>query len=345
MSNILNDLWAREVAAAPTLAIQDMFAKCYTEVKAHSRVMVAVSGGSDSDILMDTVHRLDPERKAVYVFFNTGLEYAATKRHLKDLEEKYGIEIVWIPPVLPIPACCRKYGVPFWSKRVSDNISRLQRHNFKWEDRPFEELFAEYPNCKAALMWWCNAWPKKDNGKESSFNISYTPWLKEFMLENPPDFAISKKCCDKAKREPADKWEKEHDFDLNCTGVRKAEKGQRSTGFKSCFTQSYAGADTYRPLFWLSDQDKRDYKEHYGIVNSDCYEVWGMARTGCCGCPFGKEFEQELALMQQHEPKMYKAAVKIFGKSYDYTRRYLAYREKMQIVNKYGYEQLKIDGI
>ena len=110
----------------------------------------------------------------------------------------------------------------------------------------------------------------------------------------------------------------------------------RAKAHKTCFTQNFAGADTFRPLFWLTDQDKIDYKEHYGVVNSDCYEIWGMDRTGCCGCPFGKNFEQELCLMQQYEPKMYKAALKIFGKSYDYTRKFLQFREEMKVVVRDG---------
>lgn len=325
-----SDLNKNVVMLAPTGPILDMLAKVLQVVARHESIMVAVSGGSDSDILLDVIYRLDPHRKARYVFFNTGLETDATRRHLRDLEEKYGIKIEWIPPVMPIPTCCRKYGQPFWSKRFSEYIYRLQRHGFRWEDEPFEVLYAKYPNCKVALKWWCNEWPKRDNGKESSFNIAYAPYLKEFMIANPPTFAISSKCCEKAKKEPAKKFQDSEDFDLSCNGIRKLEKGARADSFKSCFSTSAEGLDLFRPLFWLSDSDKLDYKKHYGITNSDCYEVWGMHRTGCCGCPFGKDFEQELVLLQQYEPKMYKAAMKIFGDSYDYTRRYLAFRDRMQ---------------
>lgn len=323
----------RIVVDAPTFPIQDMLSKVMYEVATHERIMVAISGGSDSDILLDAVHRFDPEKKAVYVFNNTGLEYNATKRHLTELEEKYGITIEWAPPILPIPTCCKKYGVPFWSKRVSEYIYRLNRHNFKWEDKPFEELYAEYPRCKAALRWWCNQYERRNNGAESALNIAYAPYLKEYIMANPPQFAISAKCCQKAKKEPAEKYEKSHNFDLSCTGLRRAEGGNRATAFTTCVTRTFSGPDTFRPLFWLTDQDKQDYKEHYGLKNSDCYEVWGMKRTGCCGCPYGKEFEQELELMQQYEPRFYKAVLNIFGDSYEYTRGYLRFREEMKKLN------------
>lgn len=333
MCDIYAELMTDVVCKAPTAPILDALSKAWAEIKHHEKIMVAISGGSDSDVLMDIFHRLDLEKKATYVYFNTGMEYAAMKRHLRELEEKYNIKIEWVDPVLPIPTCCRRYGVPFWSKQVSEYIYRLQRHWFTWEDRPFDELIKEFPKCRAALRWWCNDWPRKDNGKESAFNIAYIPWLKEFMVANPPQFAISAKCCEKAKKEPAAKYEASHAFDLNCTGVRKAEGGARAN-FKTCFTEKSTGADTYRPIFWLTDKDKQDYKEHYGVVNSDCYEVWGLTRTGCPGCPYGKDFELELELMQQYEPKFYKAACTIFGDSYEYTRNFMQFREDMK--NKQG---------
>lgn len=316
--------------APENLAIQDALGKCLVQIRNHDRIVAAISGGADSDVMTDLIIRCGGKDKTIFVFFNTGLEYDATKRQLKHLEEKYGIEIQILPPIKPIPLCVREYGQPFWSKRVSDYIYRLQRHNFQWEDEPFEALLKKYPRCRAALRWWCNAWPAKDNGQSSSFGISYIPWLKEFMIKNPPDFKISAKCCDYAKKVPVKKFMDSGDFDLNCTGVRKAEGGTRATAYKTCYTQALAGADQYRPLFWFTNADKAEYDAHYGIEHSDCYRVWGMKRTGCAGCPFGKDFEEELALAEKYEPKFHKAMLKVFGESYEYTRKYLAFREEMK---------------
>lgn len=317
---------------APTLPILDLFAKAYSVIGRHFRILVFVSGGSDSDIMLDAIYKIDVDKKARYIYCGTGMEYEATKRHLKELEEKYGIEIEKVDPILPIPTCCRKYGVPFWSKRVSEMIYRLQRHNFKWEDRPFDELIQEYPRCRAALRWWCNEHPRKDNGAESSLNIAYAPGLKEYMVANPPQAPMSAKCCQKAKKEPAEKFEAAQNADLVCTGLRRSEGGIRSIAFKNCFSARSDSdkADKFRPIFWLTDKDKRDYKAHYGIVHSECYEDWGMDRTGCPGCPYGKNFEQELELMQKYEPKLYRAAIKVFGASYEYTRGYLRFREELK---------------
>lgn len=304
--------------------IQSTIIKCYDHVQDHNKIMCAVSGGYDSDIMLDLIIRCGGGNKTDFYWYDTGLEYDATREHIAFLEEKYEIHIRPVSPKKAIPTCVKDYGVPFWSKYVSDMISRLQRYGFQWEDGGFDELWAKYPRCKSALRWWCNAW-----GESSRFNIAYTPGLKEFICQNPPPMPISDMCCVKAKKEPAHELENSG-YDLACTGVRKAEGGKRATSHKTCFDRVLFGADNYRPLFWWSGADKDAYRRHYGIVRSDCYEVWGMERTGCAGCPFGKDFERELDLVRVFEPKHYRAMLAVFGRSYDYTRRFLEFREKLK---------------
>lgn len=117
------------------------------------------------------------------------------------------------------------------SKQVSEFIQRLQRHKFKFEDKSFDELYAEYPKCKSALQWWCN------RNKTYSFNISGHKYLKEFLIANPPTFNISNKCCKYAKKalgnkgnyyEVIKKWV--GDLMPRCEGV--AEKKTRKKSAK-----------------------------------------------------------------------------------------------------------------
>lgn len=303
------------------IEVFDSLVKTATKIRNYDNILCAISGGSDSDILLDMFSMLDFEKKVHYVFFDTGLEYAATKEHIKLLQQKYGVEIKTEKAVKPIPLCCRTYGQPFISKQVSEFISRLQRYCFKWEDKPLEELLLEYPKCRAALRWWCN-----DFGEKSSFNIERNKYLKEFMIENPPTFRISNKCCTYAKKKVAQRYIKQNEIDLNVTGVRKAEGGTRATAYKSCFTVKSEGADEYRPIFWYKQENKEVYERHYGVTHSRCYRDYGLKRTGCAGCPFGRDFENELKIIKKHEPKLYKAVNNIFGDSYRYTRKYRAYR-------------------
>jgi 3'-phosphoadenosine 5'-phosphosulfate sulfotransferase (PAPS reductase)/FAD synthetase len=261
-----------------------------------------------------------------YVFFNTGMEYEATIEHIRYLERRYGITIHRERAVVPVPRGCREHGVPFLSKKISQYIMRLQRHGFRWEDRPIDELMMEYPRCKAALRWWCNDW-----GENSQVNINRRRYLKEFMIQNPPDFKISDSCCDGAKKKTAKRIVKLYKPDLSVQGVRKAEGGARGVAINSCFSEVAGGVDVYRPVFWWKSFDKAEYDNKFQLCHSECYTKYGLGRTGCACCPFGRNFEQELEAARIHEPKLYNLANAVFGKSYEYTREYLKFREEMKL--------------
>ena len=279
--------------------------------------------------MLDLIIRCGGADKTTFVFFNTGLEYEATKRQIQYLNDRYGIEIQVITPVKPIPLCVKQHGVPFWSKHVSEMMMRLQKHGFQWEDEPIDVLLEKYPKCKSALQWWCND-HKGTETRPSSLNIAYVRWLKEFIIANPPNFRISNKCCHYAKKEPVKKYMKSKNFDLSCVGIRQAEGGVRATKYKNCYTAELEGADQYRPLFWFTDADKKAYDGHYNIRHSDCYEVWGMKRTGCAGCPFNLKWKEELMLAEKHEPKFHKAMMKVFSQSYTYRLEFEKFREEMR---------------
>lgn len=310
---------------------QDSLLSAPVKIDPFQRVMVSISGGSDSDIVIDLMAKTVKDMsKLHFVFFDTGLEYQATKDHLVYLEEKYGIQIERLRPKKPLPTCSREFGEPFISKLVSEYMMRLQRHGFQWEDGSYEELLVKYPKCTSALKWWCNAW-----GEGSSFNISRNKWLKEFIQANPPQFRISNKCCQYVKKKPAIDYKKEKDIDLSITGLRKAEGGVRAKMYKTCFTKREGEVSDYRPIWWYTDEDKKSYEDACGIVHSECYIKYGLKRTGCAGCPFGRNFEDELKVIQEFEPKLYKAVNKVFGNSYEYTRRYREFAKEMNAHDKY----------
>lgn len=323
--------FAHILSEAPdNFVIQDALARCVEVLSEHDKVLCAVSGGADSDVMLDMIIRCGGKEKTTFAFCDTGLEYDATKRHLTYLQDKYGIDIATLRPKKTIPASCREFGVPFWGKFASEMMYRLQFHGFQWEDEPFETLTVRYPGCKTALAWWCNV----QKGNTTQFVIGRSPYLKEYIMSNPPQFRISNKCCEYAKKKAMHDFERAGNFDLVCTGVRKSEGGIRANAFKNCFTPQENGVDAFRPVFWLRDCDKECYCNHYGITHSRCYTEYGLCRTGCFGCPLGKRFEDELKSIEQFEPKLLKAANSIFADSYEYTRDYLRFREHMKTQNK-----------
>ena len=234
----------------------------------------SISGGSDSDIVLDLIHKVDEDGRVKYFWIDTGLEYSATKEHLDYLEQKYGITIERVKPDKPIPNCVKQYGIPFLSKYVSEQMMRLQAHRFQWEDESLEVLLQRYPRCKTALQWWCGERYSDEDGvqKISRFSIYRNRFLKEFIMQNPPDFSISNKCCEYAKKKPAKRIVKEHDADLDITGIRQAEGGIRSAAYKTCFSESKSkGCNTFRPVFWYTDGDKKDYEQLFDVQHSRCY--------------------------------------------------------------------------
>lgn len=306
--------------------IADMAAKCEGVLSTHSRALVSVSGGSDSDVMVDLVERVRAATgtEVAYVWFDTGLEYRATREHLTWLEERYGIGIERRRAERPIPTCCREFGQPFLSKYASGMIEALQSVGFGFEDEPYDVLLRRYGAQTSALKWWTNGWTR--TGEPGWYDIGSTRWLKEFMAENPPTFPISARCCEFAKKRVSHAAERESGADVVLLGVRRAEGGIRAS-HKTCFDRGGRGIDTYRPLFWLADADKAAYDRLFGIRHSDCYEVWGFRRTGCVGCPFNSRCLAEIGVAGRYEPGMERAARRVFADSYEYTAEFDDYRD------------------
>lgn len=278
----------------------------------HKSICVSVSGGSDSDIIVHMIATYFRNflGKIHFVFVNTGLEYRATLLHLDYLEKRYEIKIDRVKGV-PIPLAVKQNGVPFVSKRVSDYLSRLQLHKFDFSNVTVNEGVEKFGRCRAALRWWCNDW-----GNNSMFNIDRNMGLKEFLMNEKPNIPFSAECCHISKKKPLVGYQRSVDADLIINGSRKNEGGTRASSHNSCFKQGRDGVDLYMPLYYWDNDTKAYYKKAEGIVYSDCYEVWGMRRTGCVGCPFALKREEELSILSKNEPLLYKACCNVFGESY-----------------------------
>ena len=324
----LLELLNQEPSIIPKNAtVLDNFVKAYSIINKpqYKTIFCSISGGSDSDVMMDIIYKVDVNKKVTYVWFDTGLEYEATKMHIKYLEKKYDVKIMREKAIKPIPTTCREYGQPFLSKDVSQYLERLQKKNFDFKDYPYDYMLEHFG--RHIAEWWCNC---KDNDR---FNINRNLFLKEFLIAYPPKFRISNKCCNLAKKDVSKSLIKKYNVDLMIMGVRQAEGGIRAQIYKNCFSEESHGAAQYRPLWWYNNEDKKDYEDYCGIVHSDCYKKYGFKRTGCCCCPYGwvhNELLKELEAIRLNEPKLYKAVNNVFKDSYEYTRQYLQFRKEMK---------------
>lgn len=326
-------------APAKFQAIQSIIAKRLTE---HPNAMCSYSGGSDSDIM---IHLIENTRKIFglpevkYFFFNTGLEMDATKRHVKETAELYGVEIQTIRPKKSIVQATREYGQPFVSKIMSAGLECVQKKNIplsiadeyaQAEDKAAKrkELKIRYPGCEQAINFLCCCNSAGEPRPDIQLVINSSKYMLDFIKENPIPFRVSNHCCDVCKKAPAHIIEKQ--FDMVITGERRDEGGMRSVprsdSSTMCFAETANGKFRLRPLYYVSDADKQWYKNYHGIHYSDAYEVYGLKRTGCCGCSISARAISDLEKIRPYEPNVVKAAWAIFGDSYRYRERYNEYK-------------------
>ncbi|MCC8136208.1 MAG: phosphoadenosine phosphosulfate reductase family protein [Ruminococcus sp.] len=330
-------------APAKFMAIESIIA---SRLQQHPKAICSYSGGSDSDIMIDMIERvrrtfnLPPVK---YIFFNTGLEMAATKRHVKETAEKYGVEIETVRPKVNVVTATRKYGLPFMSKIRAAGLEAVQQNNIPFEihdeywaaeDKKAkrQELKERYPKSQSAINFLCCCNSAGEPRPNIQLVINSSAYMLDFIKENPIPFKVSNKCCTYCKKNIAHKVQK--GFEMIITGERRDEGGMRSVPRSDnttlCFTETADGQFRLRPLYYVSDADKEWYKKYYKIRYSDAYEIYGFTRTGCCGCSISSRAVEDLEKLKPYEPNLYRAAWNVFGASYRYRQKYDDYRHKRQ---------------
>ena len=330
-------------------AIRSIIAKRLIE---HPNAVCSYSGGSDSDILL---HLIESVRKEFdlppvkYAFFNTGLEMKAIKRHVRDMAEKYGVEITEYRPKKNIIIATREYGLPFVSKIMSAGLEGMQKKNIPLsiydeynnaDDKAakYRELAERYPGCKTTINFLCCCNSKGEPRPDIQLVINSSDYMLDFIKENPIPFKVSNRCCEVCKKATAHSVQK--NYEMVITGEHRDEGGMRSVPRKDstsmCFSETADGKFRLRPLYYVSNKDKAWYKEHYGIRYSDAYEVYGLTRTGCCGCAISSKAIDDLEKIRPFEPNLVKAAWNVFGASYIYRQQYNEYRKMRRDKAKMG---------
>lgn len=326
-------------APAKFEAIKSIIAK---RLREHPNATCSYSGGSDSDILL---HLIEQVRETFnlppihYAFFNTGLEMEAIKRHVSEVESLYGVTITRYRPKKNIVQATREYGQPFVSKIMSAGIEGIQRKKIplsihkEYEDAEDKaakraELKKRYPGCETTINFLCCCNSKGEPRPDIQLVINSSKYMLDFITDNPIPFNVSNKCCDYCKKQLAHSVQQS--FDMVITGERRDEGGMRSVPRKDntsmCFSETADGKYRLRPLFYVSDADKQWYKDYYNIRYSDAYEVYGLTRTGCCGCSISAKATEDLEKIRPYEPNLVKAAWNVFGDSYRYRQQYNSYK-------------------
>lgn len=259
-------------------------------------VYVAFSGGKDSTVLLHIARKLYPNIPAVFV--DTGLEYP----EIRDFVAKFD-NVEWIKPKLNFKAVLSKYGYPVVTKEVSEIVEEARRGYEKRLKQLDGTLYDKQGNLSP---YNCPKW--------------------KFLLNAP--FAISNKCCNIMKKNPAKDYEKRTGR-VRITGQMACESRLRTSHWISHGCNSFdANRPVSNPLSVWTENDILKYIHDnnieiasvYGDIVSDgmgkdlfdndvsTYKTTGVDRTGCMFCIFGAHLEKypnRFVRMSKTHPKIY----------------------------------------
>ena len=265
---------------------------------------ISFSGGKDSTILHYLIDMALPNNRIPRVFINTGIEYNYIVDFVKELAAKDDRFII-LQPSQAIKPMLEKYGYPFKSKQHSHNLAIYWRNKDK----------KEY-----------NLSLKRYLGIIESNTLFRCP--KQLQYQFTPEFKIkcSDSCCMKMKKEPVKKWQKENNKTIALTGMRKEEGGQRAS-LKGCIvTDKDKNVIKFHPMLVVDEDFENWFIEKNNIKLCKLYyEPFNFKRTGCRGCPFSSDLQEQLTIMETYLPNERKQCEIIWGPVYKEYRR-LGYR-------------------
>lgn len=261
---------------------------------------LSYSGGKDSRVLMDLVHRIRPDVACVLV--NTGLEYPDVVEFARKAPN-----FVELHPKMTFKQVLEKYGYPVVSKRVAQSIRKLR---------------APGSNHVRTLIL---------TGYTSSGN--YAPRFKlaekwRFLVDAP--FLISEKCCDVMKKQPLHAYAKEV-VGMPFIGTLAADSAERKAAYFENGCNTFDGKDSAsRPLSTWLEQDILQYIVKYSLDIAPVYgdvvrdtedflRMTGEDRTGCIFCLFGimeewrKRGTHRFQRMAKTHPQLYRYCMEQLG--------------------------------
>ena len=219
----------------------------------------------------------------------------------REREREHAWELVIIKPSVPIKPMLEKEGYPFKSKFHSRYVREFQTgHKDNLGCRAYYERTSK---------WSQRICPKR--------------LLYQFD-EEWKDLKISDKCCDRLKKEPMHKWQRQNNKSIVILGIMTDEGGRRESA--KCTVFNNGKLKSFQPLVPVTKEWEDWFIEEYNIDISDIYkEPYNFARTGCKACPFGLELQYELDTLKRYFPNEYKQCEAIWKPVYDEYRR-IGYR-------------------
>lgn len=265
---------------------------------------LSFSGGKDSTILHYLIDMALPNNQIPRVFINTGIEYQMIVDFVKELAKKDNRFII-LQPTQAIKPMLEKYGYPFKSKQHSHNVMVYQHSGIGLSVKRYLGIIESNTKfrCPKSLLY---------------------QFTTEFKIK------LSDNCCRKMKKEPIHKWEKVSNRHIAITGMRNSEGGERAS-IKGCIlTDKQGKLKRFHPLIKVDDSWENWFieRERERIALAPLYcQPYNFKRTGCKGCPFSLDLQEQLEIMELYLPNERKQCEIIWQPVYEEYRR-LNYRLK-----------------
>jgi 3'-phosphoadenosine 5'-phosphosulfate sulfotransferase (PAPS reductase)/FAD synthetase len=282
--------------------LEDRIAKIQSIIKpgVEERCYLSFSGGKDSTVLHYLLDEAIPNNTIPRVFINTGIEYNMIVDYVKELA-KNDNRIVILNVGKNIKKTLDEVGYPFKSKEHSLMVGEYQKGSRA-------KSILNYKIMQGKSRYSC---PKKLLYQfEEDFNIK-----------------LSDKCCSEFKKKPFQQYESESGKTIAITGMRKEEGGRRNN--LSCIVSDKTGnIKKFHPLAVVSEQWEDWYIIEKNIKLCKLYyEPYNFKRTGCKGCPYSLDLQEQLQKMYLYLPNEAKQCELIWKPIYDEYRR-INYRLK-----------------
>lgn len=256
---------------------------------------ISFSGGKDSTVLSHLIDHTFPYNKIPRVYADTGIELNMIRNFVLNMSKKDD-RIVIIKPTVPIKPMLEKDGYPFKSKIHSHCVNLFQTD-------PSKKMWQGYTGQRPEY-WHTNTCPKK--------------LMYQFTNENT--LRISDMCCVNMKEKPLQKWAKENKKTYSIIGIMNDEGGRRTRS--QCLTFSGNKLTRFQPLVAVTKEWEDWYIDYYNIEICDIYKPpYNFKRTGCKGCPFALNLQNELDTLEKFFPAERKQCEIIWKPVYDEYRR------------------------
>lgn len=283
--------------------LQDRLQKIRSMNELHNlegNAYLSFSGGRDSTILHHLLDEALPGNRIPRVYINTGIEYAMVLKFVRKLQEQDDRIIIYNAGV-NIKQMLEEKGYPFKSKEHAEKLSVYQNSG---KTKYVQAYLGEAPG-HTCPKFMC----------PSKLRYQFTD---EFKIK------VSRRCCHELKKKPAARYAKETGRSVVMTGMRQSEGGTRT--LINCAAFDGDKLKKFHPLAPLTDEWMSWYEREREIVLAELYyPPYNFQRTGCKGCPFAPELQEELDTMKYLLPAEAKQCEYLWAPVYQEYRR-IGYR-------------------